>query len=481
MTEQSFRSSWILKKGDNLMTANNAETAQALADFVSKTEFHHLPDSVVQRAKWIVADTLGVALLGSNEPEVTRLHERLSNDPASYTCAASNVFRKGLPKLNAPSAALLNAVSTCSIELDEGSRPTGHPSVHILPPLLALAQNMGIAGSSFLTAFVLGYEVQARIQNACKLRPIVHPHGHFGLVGAVAALGKLSGWSREQIYQGLLNATSLVLATSWQPCYVGATIRNTYPGLTAQMAFTIQQLVECGFTGYEGALQETFGEILGTSYDADELSRDLGTRFAVEQNYFKFHAACALAHPVLDAIADALGAQLQAGQYPPLSLQKILVPETIKQVKVRVLERSMRLNYTALPNQLSAKFSIPYAVAAYLVRGKSDPDTFRNPVLTDPRIEILQSKIEVIGDASLTAEWPNQHPSIVEIHLEDGQILTGYCDNPFGSITKYPAETDLKAKFMYLGSSILSNEELDTIWSNCMSLPSMKDMSKLSV
>jgi 2-methylcitrate dehydratase PrpD len=141
----------------------------------------------------------------------------------------------------------------------------------------------------------------------------------------------------------------------------------------------------------------------------------------------------------------------------------------------------MRLNYTALPNQLSAKFSIPYAVAAYLVRGKSDPDTFRNPVLSDPRIEILQSKIEVIGDASLTAEWPNQHPSIVEIHLEDGQILTGYCDNPFGSITKYPAETDLKAKFMYLGSSILSNEELDTIWSNCMSLPSMKDMSKLSV
>lgn len=458
------------------MKVSNA--AWELADFVSQTEFRHLPHSVIQRANWIFADTIGVALHGSKEPEVTRLYERLANDPASCTQASSNVFRKGLPKLNAPFAAFINAISTCFLELDEGSRPTGHPALHILPPLLAMAQSDNKPGSSFLTAFVLGYEVQARIQRASQLRPIVHPHGNFGLLGAVAALGKLSGWSNEQIYQGLLNATALVMAVSWQPCLVGATIRNTYPGLTAQTAFTVHQLVECGFTGYEDALEETFGQILGTSFETDELVRELGTRYAVEENYFKFHAACALAHPVLDAVADALGAKSQAGQYPPLSLQKVPVPESIKRVKVRILERSMRLNVKALPNQLSSKFSIPYAVAAYLIRGKSDPDSFRSPALSDPQIESMQSKVEVTGDVGLSALWPNQHPATVEIHLENGEILTGHCDNPFGSIGNYPSEQDLKAKFISLGKHILPDDELDIIWSNCMSLSGIQDMSR---
>lgn len=462
------------------MKTKTSEATRALADFVSHTQLHHLPDSVIQRAKWIVADTIGVALRGSSEPEVTRLYDHLSNDLSSCTPATSNVFRRGMPRLNAKAAAFVNAVSTCSLELDEGSRPTGHPALHIIPPLLALAQSDHKSGSSFLTAFVLGYEVQARIQRACKLRPIVHPHGNFGLVGAVAALGKLSGWSNEQIFQGLLNASALAMATSWQPCLVGATVRNAYPGLTAQMAFSVFHLVECGFSGYEDALEETFGQILGTSFESDELSRDLGTHFAVEENYFKFHAACALVHPVLDAIADALGAKFQAGHYPPLSLQKIPVIDSIKQVKVRVLERSMRLNVKAHPNQLSAKFSIPYSVAAYLIRGTSDPDSFRSPALADPQIEWMQNKVEIIGDGDLSALWPNYHPASVEIHLEDGQILIGHCDNPFGSISKYPSEMDLKAKFNYLGNNILPDDELETIWSNCMSLSSIQDMSKFS-
>jgi 2-methylcitrate dehydratase PrpD len=479
MTKLNFRKYWIPKLGDDRMQTKTPEATRALADFISSTEMKDLPESAIRQAQWIIADTFGVALRGSIEPEVTRLYERLSTDPASIADAASNVFRKGMPKLNAPSAAFVNAASICFLELDEGSRPTGHPAIHILPALLALAQSKDKPGSSFLTAFVLGYEVQARIQRASRLRPLVHPHGNFGLVGAVAALGKLSGWSTEHIFQGLLNATAHVMATSWQPCLVGATIRNTYPAMTAQTTFMVHQLVECGFTGYEGALEETFGQILGSSFEPDELSRDLGTNYAVEQNYFKFHAACALVHPVLDSVAVALGAVYQMGEYPPIAVSTIPVPESIKHVKVSVLERSMRLNIKAYPNQLSAKFSIPYAVAAYLIRGKSDPDSFREPSLSDPQIDALQNKVEMVGDANLTALWPNQHPAAVEIHLTDGRVLTGRCENPFGSITNYPAETDLKAKFTHLGKNILPDDELDRLWSDCMSLSSKGSMAKL--
>ena len=75
--------------------------------------------------------------------------------------------------------------------------------MHVLPSSLALSQTLGKSGADFLTALVLGYEVQARIQWASRLRWPVHPHGNFGHVGAVAAIGKLSGWDAEQIREDL--------------------------------------------------------------------------------------------------------------------------------------------------------------------------------------------------------------------------------------------------------------------------------------
>lgn len=447
---------------------------RSLAEFVATTAFEQIPEDVRRRAGWIVADTLAVSLYGSKEPEVERLYARIAeeDDPGKAV-----VMRRGLPRLNARSAAFLNAVAACFLELDEGMRPTGHPALHVLPAALAAAQQRSLTGREFLTGFILGYEVQARLQRACQLRSVVHPHGNFGHVGAIAALGKLSGWTEEYLYQGMISASGLVMATSWQPCLVGATVRNAFPGLSVQTAFTVSDLVECGFTGYDGALAETFGEILGSGFDVEELTRDLGSRYLMVENYFKFHAACALTHPVLDAVGDALGVTYTPGAYPPWKATNLPTPEDISRVRVWILERSQRLNVAHRPNSLSAKFSIPFVVAAFLVRGSADPDSFGSEALRDPGIAALSKRVEVVSELAWSAEWPYQHPARVEVELTDGRLLTGVCANPYGSAGYGPSEEDLRAKFDFLTDGMVSTRTRDLLWTSATSIWNVMDMS----
>lgn len=449
-----------------------ARAADGLARFVAETGYDDLPAAVRERARWIVADTLGVAVRGSIEPEVRALHRRLPPG------RGATLLKAGFPAAAPEAAAFANATATCFLELDEGARPTGHPAMHVLPAALALAQAEGRSGAEFLTAFVLGYEVQARIQRAARLRRPVHPHGNFGHVGAVAALGKLSGWSAEQIRRGMNAAAAMAMATTWTPCLAGATVRNAWPGLTATTAFAVRLLVESGFTGYDGALAETFGEVLGEGFDPGELVRDLGERYGVMENYFKFHAACALNHPVLDALAAAVGAPLARGAYPPLRAPAPPAPEAVRWVRVRVAERSLRLAVPARPNQLSAKFSIPFAVATFLVHGHSGPDAFRDDALTDPRVRALAGRVEVAGAPGFSARWPAEAVAEVAVELADGRVLEGACANPFGSSAQPPGLADLEAKFRTLTGGILSDAEQDGVWAAALAVDRQPDLGR---
>jgi 2-methylcitrate dehydratase PrpD len=448
-----------------------AEAIRRLAEFVAATDYQDLPAEVAGQAKLITADTIGVSLRGSQEPEIQKLHTLL---PAGR---GATILRAGFPEADPAIAAFANATATCFMELDEGSRPTGHPGLHVVPPTLALAQALGRSGPEYLAALVLGYDVQARISWSTRFRHSIHPHGNMGTVGATVALGKLSGWNAEQFLQGINIAAALTAGSSWMTCLVGATVRNAYPGLSAQTAFTARILVESGFTGYKSALGETFGEILGQAFTPATLVDSLGRRYYVLHNYFKFHACCGSNHPVLDALADAFGATPRKGVYPPMDAVARPAPELVRLVRVRIAERSMRLARQARDSQLSAKFSIPYSVAAYIVRGRSSPDSFADAARADGRIWDLASRVEVTGDSDISAGWPVMGAAEVEVELTDGCILHGSCLNPFGSTSNPCTTDDLLAKFRSLTNEVLSPPEQQSLWEAALGLENQGNMS----
>ncbi len=410
----------------------------ALAEWVADVRYAAIPARIRAHAARIFRDTLGVILRGAEAPELRRLAAAV---PAVARGGAT-ILARGFPRSDPFTAAWLNGSAGIFLELDEGHRPTGHPGIHVLPASLALAEWKGRSGQEFLAAFISGYEVAARIRHATRLRPGVHPHGHMGAVGAAAACAKLLGLDAVGIRHAMGQAATLGLATSWTPCFEGATVRNFYAGLAGAIGLKAALAARAGFTAPDRPLEETFGRLLGTRFDAERLVEGLGKGYEAASNYVKFHACCACNHPALDALDAILR-------------DRAIAPETVARVVVETTPRFTIMDTCYRPISLSAKFSLPYAVAARLVTGGTGVAAFEGAALRDPRIRRLSRCVRVRAGREWGRRWPREAGATVRVLLTTGERLRGSCANPLGSAPNPAPPGALRRKFLSLTSPIL--------------------------
>src|SRR3954465_1211355 len=159
------------------------ELTRALAARASAMTYDALPEAVRALARQCVLDYFGVALAGADDPLVAILLDELAE--AGGAAQAGVIGHK--TRLPALSAALVNGAAGHALDYDDVNLAMpGHPSVAILPGLLALAETRRSSGRDVIAAFVAGYETACRIGSA--LRP-----GHYDLgfhaTGPVRCLG----------------------------------------------------------------------------------------------------------------------------------------------------------------------------------------------------------------------------------------------------------------------------------------------------
>src|SRR5262249_3078386 len=161
---------------------------EKLAQFVARTGWDDMPEAVHRRAKLALLDTIGVTLAGAARPEVVGLRERLLAG-AGRGAASPPGGPPQAPLPPAPPAqrlapaARLNGMAARSVELCEGVRGL-QPAPHILPGVLAIAEQRALDGRAMLGAFVLGYEVAGRLNRGYAPRAFSHPNGQLSLLGA---------------------------------------------------------------------------------------------------------------------------------------------------------------------------------------------------------------------------------------------------------------------------------------------------------
>src|SRR5690606_14121012 len=113
------------------------------------------------------------------------------------------------------------------------------------------------------------------------------------------------------------------------------------------------------------------------------LGADGFTDFAVGANYFKFWAACGHAH-------TAIGAALDLARSNPVA------EDEIETVEVCTFAAAAGLDATDAANDLAARFSIPFVVAAALLDGEFTADSVADPAL--PRLRPLAARVHVRHD-----------------------------------------------------------------------------------
>ena len=429
-----------------------------LCRFLAGCRFEDLPPDVVWHAGLVVADTVAAIAAGSAEPEMAALAARLAAPPGPAAVIGTG------RRTEVGKAALVNGTAGTVLEMDEGNRfSRGHPAVHVLPAVLAMAEAEERSGRDALLAFVLGYEVGARLGGAARLRPSMHPHGTWGTVAAAAAVAKLAGADAEAFRETLNVASSLTLATSKRTMLEGGTVRNVYAGVSNAMGLLARDLVGSGFSGERDGIASVFGAVVSDGLDADALARDLGGSWQIAQNYFKLHSCCRYNHATLDALAK-LGR---------------IRPEEVAAVAVDTYGYAAELDDRRPRNTLAAKFSVPFAVATTIANGSSGLASFTTEAVRDPAVLALAERVSVREDPALSARLPAERPARVTVRFRDGREATAETFTNRGDDVDPYSEAELAQKYRELAGRVWPAETAEALHGRLLALHEVADVATL--
>ena len=441
-----------------------ADYLDTLSEFVARTHLKDLRREVKSAVSDVVLDTLGAIVGGSRLPENAAFARLAAKRSSPATATIFGHSEKAEPMY----ATLVNATAGVALEMDEGNRfGGGHPAIHVLPGAVAVAEEMGASGRQLAEAILVGYEVESRVGGATVPRDNVHSHGHWGTIGTAAAVAKLRDYSPEQVRSVINLAASMSPANTWTPCFEGATIRNLYPGRSGLQGILADHLFQCGFTGLADGPTDVFGSILGESFDPQAAVRGLGGTYRIEQNYFKFYACCRYNHPALEAVLS-------------LRRREKLSPEQVEAVDVvtALYPAGMVGDYPR--NMLGAKFSIPYAVAAALVRDAADVPAFFAKAMDDGRIRALAARVSVEPDPEMSARSDDSLTARVSVRLKDGRVLSETTGIVRGDAGNPVPREELVDKFFSLTTDILGQERAQAVVETVDRLEGLSDVGELT-
>jgi 2-methylcitrate dehydratase PrpD len=369
------------------------------------------PVAVRDRVVDLVADTVAVAALGSGRAELRALVAAGDGADGPATVVGS---AHGWPAANAQ---FLNGSAIAADQLQDGHRPArGHPASHVVPAVLAVAEERDLPGSAVLDAVLAGYEVGVRVGRAMGgTPPGVHDIGTWGQVGAAAGVATLlAPGDAAALRRAIELAGSAVLLSDAATIFAGHTGGHAYLGASVQLGASLGGAAVAGLEALPGALDRHFAAVaardwtgLGSDWDG----------FEVLRGYTKAHPTCAHLHGVNDAVADIVAAT------GPLS--------DVESVEVRAFAHAANFD-TIADSELAARFSVPTTVAVGLLFGRLDETTLTAATVAASSVRDLAARVRVVHDPSLDAGYPAGRPARVLVRRADGSELTGSADRPRG-------------------------------------------------
>jgi 2-methylcitrate dehydratase PrpD len=422
----------VLSSQASAQSSARAEAAAAtrtLIAWAAGLKQAEIPDAILRRAALVLSDNLAALVAAESEPEVQAAQKKLTE---RSTVPEATVFNRTAPRVDRYAAAAANGTAATWCELDEGYRlAPAHAGAYILPALLAEAEATGAETAQVLRALVLAYEIVGRCAQAFPFPAMtVHPHAAFGTLGAAAGVGLLRGQDADDLLATVSAGASMVFAGPYNHAIDGALVRNLWTGISAWAGLRAADLAPLGLGGIAESVYDVFVGCFGTEAEPALLSEELGQRWAIASGYHKLFACCQYAHSAVEASLALRQKLLASGRSP----------EDIAEITVETHPRGLTLTETEPPTVLSAKFSMPHAMAAVAARGTGGQTSFARDTLDDPAITRLREAVRLAPYAPIEP-WPKDRPGRVTWRLSDGERWTEAVENARGGADQ-PFSTD---------------------------------------
>ena len=445
------------------LTTTGAGLTQSLAARAQAVRHDQLSPEARRLVRQCVLDYVAVTLAGASEPLAAMvLAEMQEQGGADH----ATVFLHG-GKLPVLSAALVNGTASHALDYDDVNLAMpGHPTVAIMPALLALAEETHASGADLIAAFVAGYETQCRI--GLLVAPAHYDHGFhatgtIGAFGAAAACAHLIGLDAERTAHALgiagTQAAGLrsLFGTMCKPLHAG---RAAYNGALAA------RLAKRGFVARPDVLEceQGFARTHSADFDPERAMAPPPLGLHLRANLFKYHAACYLTHAAIEAARR-------------LEAEHAIAPRQVKSVRIRLDRACAGVCNIAEPRTgLEAKFSLRFTMALAL----AGADTSRLAVYSDDaaqdeEMNRLRDKVAV----EFVSGWPISR-SEVEIALDDGRIVTAEHDSGVPARDVDEQGRRLEEKFSALVEPLLGARRAEALRDTIANLDKIQDVGDLT-
>jgi 2-methylcitrate dehydratase PrpD len=463
------------------LTAVHAEAATdpagptgRLATWVADVTLEDVPPAVLDRAKHLLLDGLGCALVGAQLP-----WSRVATTAVRGLEGAGDAVVVGTGQTtSAPAAAVLNGTFIQGFELDD-FHPLAplHSCSLLIPALLSTmsTRQATTTGAELLLAAITGFEVGPRVGYTLHGTQMLDRGWHsgpvFGTHAAAMAAGKLRGLSPAQLEDalGLAGTQSAgLMAAQFE-----AMSKRMHHGFAARNGFYAAGLAAAGYTGIKRVFEREYGGFLavfGEGHDPDVtlLTDQLGDRWETTVIMVKSYAAMGGLHGAIDAARKL---------HPAVS------PQQIARVDITVGETFYKHGWWRPERPLEAigaQMNIGYSTAAALLDGNVLPEQFTPQRLDAEDIWALIDKTEVHLDESLAhAPVTEKFRTEVAVTTRDGSVHHARVATPHGAPNDPVTNDELVAKFHALADRVTNRARATAIERAVVALDDLDDVGEL--
>jgi 2-methylcitrate dehydratase PrpD len=352
---------------------------------------------------------------------------------------------------------------------------SGHPTVPLLPAVLALGQAIHASGAEVLLAYTLGFEVEAKVGLGVNPRHYDlgwHATSTLGTLGAAAACAKLLGLdvTKTCMALGIAASTAAGLRQNF-----GTMTKPLHPGQAAMHGVTAAQLAQRGWTADADILGAPYGFCQlyagAGQYDLDAIVKRLGNPFELLATgvVIKRYPCCAFTHRALDGILT-------------LVQQHTLSADDVVAVECRVGRPTAEVLIHSRPQTgLEGKFSMQYCMAAALLDKRIGLLSFSDEKVRRPAAQQLFERV------TMTVHPEAQHhdtrgealPVTVLVTLKDGRRLSAQIQHPKGHPADPLSPAALEEKFEDCAFGVLERPDIRQVIELVQGLEYLGDVGTL--
>ena len=438
------------------VTAEIAKRAAHLA-------WNDLPDDLVERTKQCLLDWFAVTVAGAQEELTDILVAEALEDGARGPATLVGRSERVLPS----TAALINGAASHALDYDDVNFSMGgHPTVTVVPALLALGEQTKASGRLFIESFVAGYETSGRVGRLVApshYQKGFHVTGTVGSFSATAAAGRMLGLDDRQLAVafGIAATQAAGLKSNF-----GTMCKPLHAGTASEHGLRAARLASRGFTARGDSLEcdQGFASSQSDHLNAEAALGEPPQGWHLRNNLFKYHAACYLTHAPIECAKE-------------IRLKSNFPPERVHKILLRIDSGSDKVCNIPNPTTgLEAKFSLRQTIAMALTGvDTTNLDSYNDAVTQDPRIQALRAKVDIDFK-------PNWAHSLAEmaIQLDDGTTLEATHDSgiPWPDVGKQ--RQAIEAKYESLVTPILGSAGARRLHDTIERIDSLTDVGELA-